>query len=244
MTANTNNTKENTPSLVLRLYRAGAHYGFSKSRRHPTSAPYLFGNKQGTDIFDLEKTGTLLTDATEYLKEAGKAGTVVLFVGTKDEIKEAVKTRALALSMPYVTNRWIGGALTNFSEIQKRLTRLSTLQAEHEAGELERKYTKKERLLLIREMEKLVFNFGGISAMERSPGMLVVVDPRHEVTAVREATQMHIPVVAIMSSDCAISHITKPVYVNDAHRASVTLVLDELVAGYRDGEQRRLAAVV
>lgn len=232
--------KESTLSLVGRLFNAGAHYGFSKSRRHPTSAPYLFGNKQGTDIFDLEKTSTLLVEAKAYLKEMGKQGKQVLFVGTKDEIKEVVKSRALELAMPYVTNRWIGGTLTNFSEIQKRLTRLSTLRAGQESGELERKYTKKEHLLLTREMEKLIFNFGGIGTMERMPGMLLVVDPRHEAIAVKDAQDMNIPVVAIMSSDCNTGHITKPIFVNDAHRASVTLVLDELIAGYHEGEKARV----
>lgn len=234
MQSSTTNTRPRASSLIERLFRAGAHYGFSKSRRHPTVTPYLFGSKQGTDIFDLEKTSALLTDAKEYLKEIGTTGKQALFVGTKDEIKEIVRSRAEALGMPYVTNRWIGGTLTNFPEIQKRLTRLATLRAEHESGELERKYTKKEHLLLTREMDKLAFNFGGISAMEHLPGALVLVDPRHETTAVREAEQMHIPVVAIMSSDCNIGHITKPVLVNDAHRASVTLVLDELVSGYKE----------
>ena len=235
MESNTVTTKEGGASLIERLFRAGAHYGFSKSRRHPTVMPYLFGNKQGTDIFDLEKTSALLTDAKAYLTELGAAGKQALFVGTKDEIKDIVAAQALALSMPSVTNRWIGGTLTNFPEIQKRLKYLSTLRTEHESGELERKYTKKEHLLLTREMDKLAFNFGGIATMERLPGVLVVVDPRHEATALREARQMGIPVVAIMSSDCACDGITKPVFVNDAHRASVTLALDELAAGYTDG---------
>lgn len=221
--------------LTERLFRAGAHYGFSKSRRHPTVAPYLFGNKQGTDIFDLEKTSALLADATAYLHTLGIAGKQVLFVGTKEEIKGVVLAKAQALSMPFVTNRWIGGTLTNFPEMQKRLKYLATLRAEHASGELERKYTKKEHLLLTREMEKLAFNFGGIVSMERLPGALVVVDPRHEATAIREAAQMRIPVVAIMSSDCALKDIEKPVLVNDAHRASVTLALDELSAGYNTG---------
>ncbi len=240
MDTNTTETKGNGKSLIERLFHAGAHYGFSKSRRHPSVAPYLFGSKQGTDIFDLEKTSALLTDAKTYLREMGKMGKVALFVGTKDEIKDVVKARAEELKMPYVTNRWIGGTLTNFPEMQKRITRLSTLSAEDASGELERKYTKKEHLLLTREMEKLAFNFGGISAMEKMPGVLIVVDPRHEVTAIREATHMKIPVIAIMSSDCTTDHITKPVFVNDAHRASVILVLDELVAAYKDGERQKL----
>lgn len=238
MDADTTTTVESKPdaqSLIARLFSAGAHFGFSKSRRHPTAAPYLFGTKQGTDIFDLEKTSALLADAAAYLHTLGAAGTTVVFVGTKEEIRGLVTDAAQSLEMPYVTNRWIGGTLTNFSEVQKRINRLLSLYTQQENGELDRKYTKKERLMLAREMEKLEFNFGGIKTLERLPGALVVVDPRHDAIAVREARQMSIPVIAIMSSDCDANAIEKPVFVNDAHRASVSLALDELVAGYRAG---------
>ncbi|MBI4086372.1 30S ribosomal protein S2 [Candidatus Kaiserbacteria bacterium] len=236
----TEETQDN--SLVERLFRAGAHYGFSKSRRHPTAAPYLFSTKQGTDIFDLEKTSRLLADAKEYLSDIAAKGGVVLLVGTKEEVKEIVKSCAIELSMPSVTNRWIGGTLTNFSQIQKRINYLANLRAEQASGELDRKYTKKERLLLGREMERLVLNFGGITAMERPPAVLLVVDPRHEALAVREARDMHIPVIAIMSSDCNADRVDWPVYLNDAHRSSVALALDELAAGYKNGLTRAQAA--
>lgn len=234
MQSETETTTKN-PSLIERLFGAGAHYGFSKSRRHPTSAPFLFGNKQGTDIFDLEKTSALLTDAAAFLREVGASGKRALFVGTKEEAKNIVKPRAESLEMPYVTNRWIGGMLTNFSEIQKRVARLATLTSQRESGELDRKYTKKERVMLAREADKLEFNFGGIREMDRMPGVIVIVDPRHESIAVKEAAHMNIPVVAIMSSDCDATQVAKPVFVNDAQIASITLALDELVAGYREG---------
>lgn len=197
--------------------------------------PYLFGSKQGTDIFDLEKTEALLSDAAAYLEQIGASGGTVLLVGTKEEVKRLVRDRALGLELPYVTNRWIGGMLTNFSEIQKRIKRLLTLREQQASGELERKYTKKERLMMAREMEKLDFNFGGISAMEKLPAALLVVDPRHDAISVREARQLNIPVVAIMNSDCDARPIEKPVFVNDAHRASVELALDELTVGYERG---------
>jgi small subunit ribosomal protein S2 len=222
-------------SLIKRLFDVGAHFGFSKSRRHPTAMPYLFGSKQGTDIFDLEKTSVLLTDAAEYVRSLGALGKQVLFVGTKEEVRELVKESALAVDMPYVVNRWIGGILTNASEIHKRIGRLAAYRQQKESGELERKYTKKERVVIGREIDKLDFNFGGITAMERAPAALIVVDPRHDVIAVKEANDMNIPVVAIMSSDCNADMVTKPIFVNDAHRASVTLALGELVAAYRAG---------
>ena len=222
-------------SLIERLFAAGAHYGFSRTRRHPSALPYLFGSKQGVDIFDLEKTSALLAEAKEFLREIGSRGGEALFVGTKEEVRELVRSRAEALGAPYAVNRWIGGMLTNFSEIRKRLAYLATLRDQHASGELERKYTKKEHLLLSREMEKLSFNFGGIAQMERLPSALVVVDPRHDALAVREARDMQISVVAIMGSDCDSALIAKPVFLNDAHRASVSLALDELVAGYQGG---------
>ena len=228
--------KKDDVSLIKRLFEAGAHFGFSKSRRHPTVVPYLYGTKQGTDIFDLEKTAALMGDAASYLKELGAQGKPVLFVGTKEEISAITTNVAKRLEVPYVTNRWIGGTFTNFTEIKKRVERLTTLTSQVESGELERKYTKKERLMLTREIEKLDFNFGGITKMERLPAALFVVDPRHEAIAVKEANDMNIPVIAIMSSDCDITRIAKPVVVNDSHKASVSLALDELANAYEEGK--------
>lgn len=215
-------------NLIERLFAAGAHFGFSKSRRHPTVAPYLFGSKQGTDIFDLEKTNELITEAKDMLIEAGKAGKTVLFVGTKDEVSKIVLEHAEKAEMPYVVNRWIGGMMTNFSEIKKRITRLLDLTAQGESGELERKFIKKERVVIGRELDKLAFNFGGIKTLEKLPQLMVVVDPRHDATAVQEANDMNIPVIAIMSSDGNVNKVTQPVIVNDALQSSVTLVLGEL----------------
>ncbi len=216
-------------TLIERLFTAGSHFGFSKSRRHPTVKPYLFGNKQGTDIFDLEKTATLVEEAKAALMAAGKEGKTVLFVATKDEISKIVTKGAEKAEMPYVTNRWIGGMLTNFSEIKKRLARLDSLTKEGESGELERKYTKKERVVIGRELAKLTHNFGGIRTIERPPQMMVIVDPRHDSIAVTEAQELNIPVVGIMSSDSDLSQVTYPVVVNDSLQSSVTLVLGELV---------------
>lgn len=225
-------------NLIDRLFAAGAHFGFSKSRRHPTVTPYIFTNKLGTDIFDLEKTAQLIEDAKATLQEAGEQGKTVLFVGTKDEVSKIVKAQAEKAEMPYVVDRWIGGMLTNFSEIRKRLERLKSLIAERESGELERKYTKKERVMIGREIDKLTFNFGGIVTLEKTPQMLVVVDPRHDSIAVQEANDMKIPVVAIMSSDCDVKKITKPVVLNDALTSSVTLALEELVGAYVEGKKK------
>lgn len=226
---------DNNQTLIEKLFSVGAHFGFTKSRRHPTITPYIFTNKQGTDIFDLEKTAALLEEAKVTLKEAGANGKTVLYVGTKDEVSKLVQKYAEEVEMPYVVNRWIGGVLTNFSEIKKRITRLKNLLAERESGELERKYIKKERVIIGREIDKLTFNFGGVSTLEKIPQLMVVVDPRHDSIAVQEANDLNIPVIAIMSSDCDVKKVTKPVIVNDALTASVDLTLGELTAAYAEG---------
>lgn len=232
MNTKTENTQQ---TLIERLFNAGAHFGFSRSRRHPTVTPYLFGTRNGTDIFDLEKTSELLTQAAAYLHDLGKEQKKVLFVGTKEEVAMVVKRGAERVSMPYVIGRWIGGTLTNFSEIKKRIDYLALLKKQTESGELEEKYTKKERLMVSREIEKLEQNFGGVADMEKMPAALVVVDPRHDAIAVDEAVARNIPVVAIMGSDCSADPITYPVLVNDAHQESVTLALDELLNAYAEG---------
>lgn len=223
-------------SLIERLFAAGAHFGFKKARRHPTVAPYLYTTKDGSDIFDLEKTAVLLEKAKETLKEAGLHGKTVLFVGTKDEVSKLVKATALKTESPYVSNRWIGGMLTNFGEIKKRINRLETLTNEKESGELDRKYTKKERVVISREVTKLDFNFAGISKMQKLPDYMLVVDPRHDAIAVAEAMERKIPIIAVMSSDCNASNVQFPVVVNDSLQSSVSLVLEQLSSAYAEGK--------
>tara|TARA_B100000508_G_C11465122_1_gene281327 strand:- start:7380 stop:8129 length:750 start_codon:yes stop_codon:yes gene_type:complete len=223
-------------NLIDRLFQAGSHFGFKKSRRHPTVASFLYTTKDGNDIFDLEKTNSSLDAAKEVLKDAGLHGKTVLFVGTKDEASRLVKEAAEKTESPYVSNRWIGGMLTNFGEIKKRINRLDVLTQERESGELERKYTKKERVVLGREADKLSFNFFGISKMTKLPDLMMVVDPRHDEIAVTEAGDRNIPVVAIMGSDCDASKVTYPVVANDSLQTSVSLLLTELADAYAQGK--------
>lgn len=227
--------KATAGSLIDRMFKAGAHFGFSKSRRHPSVAPYLFGSKQGFDIFDLEKTSALLEAATAYMKEAGAEGKRVLMVGTKQELAELVRSEAKRAGVLFAVNRWVGGTLTNFSEIKKRIEHLLMLRKDQESGELDRKYTKKERLILSRDMERLEHSFEGVLEMTQLPQVVVVVDPRHEAIAVEEARQAKIPVVAIMSSDCDVRSAHMPIVVNDGQRQSVALVLQQLVNAYLEG---------
>lgn len=224
-------------NLVNRLFEAGSHFGFKKARRHPTVTSYLYTTKEGSDVIDLAKTSESLTAAKETLLEAGKLGKTVLFVGTKDEASKIVKEAAEKAETPYVTNRWIGGMLTNFSEMKKRINRLEELTNEKNTGELERKYTKKERVVIGREATKLEFNLFGISKMTKLPDMMLVVDPRHDHIAVTEAAEKNIPVMAIMSTDGDASLIAHPVVANDALQTSISLIMEELTAAYTQGKE-------
>jgi small subunit ribosomal protein S2 len=230
---NTNHTSEK--SLIERLFDVGAHFGFTKSRRHPTATGYIFGNKQGTDIIDLEQTVAALESAKEVCKELGKNGKTILFVGTKEEIVLTVKAHAERAKMPFVVNRWVGGMLTNFPEIRKRIARLKDLVAQGESGELERKYIKKERVVIGRELDKLVHNFSGIQNMDRLPQALIIVDPRHDSIAVEEARALNIPIIGIASSDTNLRLLTHPIVANDGLQSSVAFILDELVTAYTTG---------
>lgn len=224
-----------TQSLIERLFKAGAHFGFKKSRRHPTTTPFLFATKQGNDIIDLEKTAAQIESAKEAVRGVASLGKTVLFVGTKEETAVLVRTTAEKIGAPYVVNRWIGGMLTNWSEIKKRIARMADLERERESGELDRKYTKKERVILGRESAKLAMYFGGIKALTRLPDLVVVVDPRHDTIAVNEAREMKIPVIGIMSSDSNVSVVQHPIVVNDALQSSVATVLSELATAYSEG---------
>lgn len=223
-------------NLIDRLFSAGGHFGFKKSRRHPSVKPYIFGTKEGTDIFDLERAAALVEEAKALLQTAGSDGKNVLFVGTKEEISGLVKQHAEKIGAIYVTNRWVGGMITNWNETKKRLNRLAELVTMGENGELERKYTKKERVIIGRELAKLMHNFGGIRTLERTPDVLVVVDPRHDHIAVAEARTKGIPVIAIGSSDSNLKLVDHPIVVNDTLRASVDVVLGELATAYSTGK--------
>lgn len=223
-------------NLVSRLFEAGAHFGFKKARRHPTVTNYLYTTKDGSDVIDLEKTSASLIAAKEAIKEAGANGKVVMFVGTKDEASKIVKAAAEKAEVAYVTNRWIGGLLTNWTEMKKRINRLEVLTQEKASGEAERKYTKKERVVIGREADKLEFNFGGVATMPKLPDLMVVVDPRHDHIAVTEATDKNISVMALLGTDSDASKIAHPIVANDSLTSSVSLVMDELVAAYEEGK--------
>ena len=219
--------------LIDKLFAVGAHFGYSPSRRHPSLASFIYGQKGGTELFDLEKTAKCLEDATAFIKSLAEARKVILFIGGKAEARGAVERTAQRLNLPYVASRWIGGTLTNFSEIKKRLARLADLTSMREKGELA-KFTKRERLLIDRDIVDLEAMFGGLKGMTKLPDALMIVDPRAEDGAVKEAKLFNIPVIALMNSDCDKSLIAYPIPANDASVENITFVLDTLSKTYAD----------
>ena len=228
-------------SPIDTMFKAGAHFAFGRSRRHPTVAPYIFGMKNKVEIFDLEKTQGLLAAASTFVENMAKEGKQLLIVGGKSEARAAVKGAGEMLGMPFVDGRWIGGTLTNFGQIKKRVEKLERLTSEREKGELA-KYTKKERLLIDREIANLDRFFSGIIPMKELPKVLFVVDPKKEYTAVKEAQDLGIPVIALAGSDCDISIIEYPIVGNDASKSSITFFVGEMVKAYEAGKVLAKAA--
>ena len=219
--------------IIEKLFAVGAHFGYAPSRRHPSVASFIFGQKGGTELFDLEKTAACFESAMQFIAALAAERKVVLFVGGKAEARGPLKRAAERLNQPYSAGRWIGGSLTNFSEIKRRLNRLAELTSMREKGELA-KFTKLERLMIDREITDLENMFGGLRGMTKLPDALVVVDARHEAIAVAEAKKLGIPVVALLNSDCDARGIAYPIPGNDASLPSITYVVDELARVYAE----------
>jgi small subunit ribosomal protein S2 len=223
---------------VEQMFAVGAHYGYAKSRRHPTILPYIYGAKGGVEIFDLEKTVTLLDKAKEFAKQLGSEDKQILFVAGKRQALSALKAGADSINQPYVIGRWIGGTLTNFEEISKRVQRLETLLDQKEKGLLA-KYTKKERLLIDREIEKLELRFGGIVSMKRKPAAMFIIDASQEHIAHAEAIVTHVPVISLCGSDCNIQNVEYPIVANDSSIDSIKYFISEIVEAYKEGQKNK-----
>jgi len=209
------------------MFKVGAHYGFVKSRRHPTVKPFIFGMKNNVEIFDLEKTEVQLEAAIAFVQQIVASGRQVLFASGKSESKNIVQRGAEACGMPFVSGRWVGGTFTNYDLIRRRVEKLLDLTSQKEKGELN-KYTKKERLLIDRDIARLQNLFGGIVSMKSLPGALFVVDAKKEHIAVAEALDAGIPVVALTGADNDISTIKHPIVANDASVESVTFFVNKI----------------
>ncbi|MEK7579485.1 MAG: 30S ribosomal protein S2 [Patescibacteria group bacterium] len=235
MTATT--PSKNTLKNIDDLFAAGLHYGYAKARRHPSARQFIFGAKSGVEVFDLEKTAEQLERAKAFVEGIATAGKQVVLVASKLEARQAIKNAGEALGLPYVAGRWVGGTLSNFAIIRKRIDRLEKLIEDREKGTLV-KYTKKERLMIDREIKRLEETFGGLRPLKSLPAALVVVDPKHEKNAVAEATTLRIPIVALANSDCDMTTVLCPVPGNDSNRASVALFVTSIADAYKAGKEK------
>ncbi|MBI4155880.1 MAG: 30S ribosomal protein S2 [Candidatus Zambryskibacteria bacterium] len=223
--------------VVDALFDVGAHFGFVKSRRHPSSKPFIFGVKNKIEIFDLEKTSEALHKALEFVETLGSKNAMILFVSGKEEAKKAIVSTAESIGMPYVAGRFIGGTLTNFPQIRKRVEKMEMLVSQRDKGELA-KYTKKERLLIDRDIAKLKEFFFGISVMKNLPQAVFVVDSKKESIAVREAKRIGIPVVSLSGTDNNLNEVEFPIPGNDASRKSIEFFLEQIAKAYKAGQMK------
>lgn len=220
-----------------RLFDTGAHFAQVKSRRHPSMKPFLVGTRGRQEIIDLVKTTEQLEEAKAVMSALAKEGKTVLFVGGKVEIAALVKKAAQDISAPYVAARWLGGTISNWNEIKKRINRLVELSEKSAAGTLAKQHTKLELVHINREKKRLEERLDGITALTKRPDALVVVDTKHEKHAVKEANDAGIPILAIMSSDCNLKEAAYPIVANDTSRETVKLILSELAAAFKKGQE-------
>lgn len=228
------NTKE-SDTIIEKMFKAGAHYGYSKTRRHPSVSKYIYTTKNKGDIIDLEKTSIMLDVATEFIKKLATQNKVVLCVGTKSEAKEVTKNMAESLNMPYVVERWIGGTLSNFTEIKKRIAELENYQKDSKEGGLD-KYTKKERVVMAKKMEKLTRYYSGLLGLKKAPDALFIVDAKSEHIAATEAKKSNIPVIALVNSDSNIKNIDYPIVANDTGIPSIKFFANAIKDAYKEGQ--------
>jgi len=228
------NEKEDVIISIEEMFQAGAHYGYGKSRRHPSVSSYIYATKNNADIIDLEKTSIQLLEAINFIKDLGAQNKIVLFVGTKPEARDIIKEAALSLDMPYVDIRWIGGTLTNFIEIKKRITELENYNKDIAEGKLE-KYTKKERVVMAKKMDKLTRYYGGLIGLKKIPDTLFIIDSKAEYIAATEAKKLSVPVIALANSDSNIKDIDYPIVANDSGIPSIKLFTASIVNAYKAG---------
>lgn len=207
------------------LLEAGAHLGHQAKRWNPKMGKYLYGVKDGVSVFDLAKTKIALEEALDALKKAKKEGKVILLVGTKKQAKKKVQEVAIAANQPYVVERFLGGTLSNFDQILKSIKTINDLKDQFAAGEFG-DYTKKERLLIDRKIQKAMTIYGGVMAMPKLPDMLFVIDTHKELGAVKEAKRLNIPVVGVTDSNADPDLVDYPIPMNDDASAAIELVMD------------------
>jgi len=221
---------------MKQLLEAGVHFGHQTRRWNPKMRPYIYGERNGIHIIDLRQTVSQVAGAIEFVKQIAIDGGSVLFVGTKKQAQSAVAEAAQRSGQPYVNYRWLGGMLTNFQTIQKRVFYMKELQRLEETGEMNDR-PKKERLKLRRELEKLEKNLGGVSSMARLPNAVFVVDVNTEATAVKEADRLGIPIIALVDSNSDPDAVDHVIPGNDDAIRAADLIANAIADGILEGKE-------
>ena len=220
------------------LLDAGVHFGHLKRKWNPAMAPYIFMEKNGIHIIDLHKTSVMLDDAAQALKQIAKSGRKILFVATKKQAKDVVSERVKTINMPYVTERWPGGMLTNFPTIRKAVKKMASIDKMATDGTFET-LSKRERLQITRQRAKLEKNLGSISDLTRLPAALFIVDISKENIAVREARRLGIPVFAMVDTNSNPNLVDFPIPANDDATKSISLIIDTICGAVQEGLSER-----
>ena len=221
---------------MKQLLEAGVHFGHQTKRWDPKMAEYIYQARNGIHIIDLQKTSKKIDEAYNFIKEVSEEGKDILFVGTKKQAQECIKEAALKSNMFYVDQRWLGGMLTNFRTIRKRVERLNKLEEMQQDGTFD-VLPKKEVAALKNEMEKLEKNLGGIKEMTKLPGAMFVVDPKNERIAVLEAKKLNIPIVGLVDTNCSPEDVDYPIPGNDDAIRAVKLITDVMANAIIEGRQ-------
>lgn len=223
---------------IKQLLEAGAHFGHKTSRWHPKMAPFIHSKRAGSHIIDLSKTVENLEEAMKFVSDTAARSRQILLVGTKRQAQDIVKKAAETTGQPYVTERWLGGMLTNWNTIGGRVKHLKDLEAKMESGELAGKYNKLEIQRFQEEIDELNRLYGGIKEMNSRPGAIFVTDVIADANAVREANKIGIPVVAIVDTNADPSAVTHPIPANDDAIKSLQLITDYIVSAIQEGKAK------
>ncbi len=221
---------------IKTMLEAGVHFGHQKRRWNPKMAKYIFGERNGIYIIDLQKTAQRLKASIEFVRGVTARGGTVLFVGTKKQAQGPVTEEAQRCGMPYVSQRWLGGTLTNFSTVRRSLLRFRALKKSKEDGSLYR-LPKGEVMAKERELERMQKNLGGIEGLSRLPEAVFIVDPHKERTAVQEAGRLHIPIVALCDTNCDPDEIDFPVPSNDDAIRAIRLMCSVIAESAKEGRE-------
>lgn len=217
------------------MLKSGVHFGHKVGRLYPKMKPFIFGERNGVLIIDLEKTKKNLIAAQDFVRQIAQKNGVILFVGAKRQAQDIIKRLAEKVGMPYVTSRWIGGTFTNFSVITKMINKFKKLKEDREAGELA-KYTKKEQLKISEEIAKLETLIGGIEKLKKLPEAVYIVDMKNEMTAVREAKKKKVPIIGLVDVNCDPSGIDYVIPANDDATKSIEFITGAIVTAIAEGK--------